>query len=70
MENLKKDFEVDIKIHMTTYIVTYISVLSITVTRCSAAENVCSFQWGETYNEYGLSKLKHISGNDSWVRIS
>jgi len=36
---------VDIKIHMTTCIVTYISFLFIAVTRCSTAENVCSFQW-------------------------
>lgn len=28
MENLKKDFKVDIKMHMTTYIVIYISFLS------------------------------------------
>ena len=70
MENLKKDFKVDIKIPMTTYIVTYNSFLSVTVTRYSATENVCSFQWNETYNEYSLSKFKHISGNDSGVRIS
>lgn len=70
MDNLKEDFKVDIKVRMTTYFVTYISFLSITVTGCSATENVCSFQWDETYNEYSLSKLKHISGNDSWVRIS
>lgn len=69
MENLRKDFKVDMRIHMTTSIATYISFLSIAVTRCSAAENVCSFQWDETYNEYSLSKLKHISGNDSWVRF-
>lgn len=28
MENLKKDFKVYIKIHVTTYVVTYISFLS------------------------------------------